>query len=354
MLTYTKMLDTMPGSIPVVVKMNQYDSDFTLVFNMYSTGGLITFDGDITASIRGTKTDGHGYSASATIESNVVTVLGDVQMTTSPGDNIFEIVLTKDDKELSSANFIIHVERAALDKDTIVSDSKIRELVNVIDKTDDLLAAASRVESTLTDIQAIKTQIETLKGDIQTIYDNTASAASTAAANAASAAAEDVQSDIQTMVDTAVESALPSINGTTMTGDHNGAYYGLVDAVQGKGLSTNDYTNADKETVTRLNDPDKSLSTNDYTNADKATVTRLNDPDKSLSTNDYTDADKAVVTRLNDPSKGLSSNDFTDTDKQTLENLDVPNPSAIVALLDVLKAKQILTNDTYDLIKDML
>lgn len=68
----------------------------------------------------------------------------------------------------------------------------------------------------------------------------------------------------------------------------------------------------------------------------------------------HTNEDKAVVTRLNDPSKGLSSNDFTDTDKETLKNLDVPNPSAIVALLDILKAKQILTNDAYDLIKDML
>lgn len=354
MITYHKLLSVLPGEPQTIIKLNQYDSDFTLEFELYAVGATFYLDGTIVASIRGTKIDGNGYSAGATISENVVTVIGDQQMTAVPGDNIFEIVLTKDDKELSSANFILRVERAALDKDTIVSQSKIRELVNVIDKTDDLLAAASRVESTLTDIQAIQTQIETLKSDIQTIYDNTVSAASTAAANAASDAVENVRSDIQTMVDNAVESALPSINGTTMTGDHNGAYYGLVDAVQGKGLSTNDYTDADRATVTRLNDPDKSLSTNDYTNADKATVTRLNDPDKSLSTNDYTDADKAVVARLNDPSKGLSSNDFTDTDKDTIENLDVPNPSAIVALLDILKAKQILTNDTYDLIKDML
>lgn len=331
MIYYTTPLNITYGDYPPIVYLSQYDSSFTLYFDLYATGGDLVIASGTTATIRGTKTDGNGYSASATLNENRVTVIGDQQMTAVPGDNIFEIVLTKDDKELSSANFIIHVERAALDKDTIVSQSKIRELVNVIDKTDDLLAAASRVESTLTDMQTIKSQIETLKSDIQTIYDNTTSAASTAATNAASAAVENVRSDIETMVDTAVESSFPSINGTTMTGDHNGAYYGLVDAVQGKGLSTNDYTNADK-----------------------ATVTRLNDPDKSLSTNDYTDADKAVVARLNDPSKGLSSNDFTDENKQTLENLDVPNPSAIVALLDILKSKQILTNDSYDLIKDML
>ena len=330
-ITYQNRLNVIPGDYPPVINLNQYDSDFTLEFTIYSSIGNLVLESGTTAAIRGTKMDGHGYSAAATINGYVVSVTGDEQMTAIAGDNVFELVLTRNGKNISTANFIIHVERAALDKDTIVSQSKIRELVNVIDKTDDLLAAASSVESKLSDMQAIKSQIETLKSEIQTIYDNTTSAASTAATNAASAAVENVRSDIETMVDTAVESAFPSINGTTMTGDHNGAYYGLVDAVQGKGLSTNDYTNADK-----------------------AIVTRLDDDSKTLSTNDYTDADKAIVERLNDPSKGLSSNDFTDENKQTLENLDVPNPSAIVALLDVLKAKQILTNDTYDLIKDML
>ena len=330
-ITYQNRLNVIPGDYPPVINLNQYDSDFTLEFTIYSSIGNLVLESGTTAAIRGTKMDGHGYSAAATINGYVVSVTGDEQMTAIAGDNVFELVLTRNGKNISTANFIIHVERAALDKDTIVSQSKIRELINVIDKTDDLLAAASSVESKLADMQAIKSRIETLKSDIQTIYDNTTSAASTAATNAASAAVENVRSDIGTMVDTAVESAFPSINGTTMSGDHNGAYYGLVDTVTGKGLSTNDYTSADK-----------------------AVVTRLDDETKGLSTNDYTDADKSVVERLNDPNKGLSKNDFTDSYKQTLDNLDVPNPSAIVALLDILKAKQILTNDTYDLIKDML
>lgn len=331
MYTITDYLDVTPGGYPTRINLSQYDNAFTIVLNLFSSVGAFSVGNEATAALVGTKVDGNGYSVAASISDNAVTIIGDKQLTAVAGENIFEIVIYDDDKEIRTSNFIIDVERAALDKDTIVSDSKIRELINVIDKTDDLLEAASSVESKLADMQAIKSQIETLKSEIQTIYDNTTSAASTAAADAASAAVEDVQNDIQTMVDTAVESSFPSINGTTMTGDHNGAYYGLVDAVQGKGLSANDYTNADK-----------------------AVVTRLNDDSKTLSTNDYTNADKAIVERLNDPSKGLSSNDFTDTDKETLENLDVPNPSAIVALLDILKAKQILTNDTYDLIKDML
>lgn len=331
MITYTTSINMRPDEVPVTIYLNQYDDDFTLIFTLYIIGSTLNIEAGSTAAIRGTKNDGTGYSATATLDGNTVTVNGDKQLTVVVGDSTYELVIEKDGKELSTANFIIHVERAALDKDTIISDSKIRELVNVIDKTDDLLAAASSVESKLTDMQAIKSQIETLKSDIQTLYDNTRSAASTVASDAAEAAVEDVQEDIASMVTTAVESAFPSINGTQMSGDHNGAYYGLVDEVSGKGLSTNDYTSADKEVVTRLNDQSK-----------------------GLSTNDYTDADKAVVERLNDSSKGLSSNDFTDSYKQTLDGLDVPNPSAIVALLDILKSKQILTNDTYDLIKDML
>ena len=41
----------------------------------------------------------------------------------------------------------------------------------------------------------------------------------------------------------------PQINGNTLTGNKTGANLGLVDAVTGKGLSSNDYTDADKAIV---------------------------------------------------------------------------------------------------------
>lgn len=39
----------------------------------------------------------------------------------------------------------------------------------------------------------------------------------------------------------------PQINGHTLTGDQSGAELGLVEAESGKGLSSNDYSNADRE-----------------------------------------------------------------------------------------------------------
>lgn len=67
----------------------------------------------------------------------------------------------------------------------------------------------------------------------------------------------------------------PKLNGLTLDDDHDAAYYGLVPAVAGKGLSSNDFTDADKAVVTRLNDPTKGLSTNDYTNEDKQKLNQI-------------------------------------------------------------------------------
>lgn len=89
-----------------------------------------------------------------------------------------------------------------------------------------------------------------------------------------------------------------------------------VDKITGKGLSTNDYTDAAKAIV-------DSVTTNLENKVDKVTG-------KGLSTNDYTDAAKAIVdsvtTNLENKvdkiaGKGLSTNDFTDTLKTKLDGI---------------------------------
>ena len=89
-----------------------------------------------------------------------------------------------------------------------------------------------------------------------------------------------------------------------------------VDKITGKGLSTNDYTDAAKTIV-------DSVTTNLGTKVDKVTG-------KGLSTNDYTDAAKAIVdsvtTNLENKvdkiaGKGLSTNDFTDALKTKLDGI---------------------------------
>ena len=131
------------------------------------------------------------------------------------------------------------------------------------------------------------------------------------------------------------------------------ALNGKVDKVTGKGLSTNDYTNAEKAEVAKVSGKvdkiaGKGLSTNDYTDGAKSfleeTVPKEFDridakiiavegnvysnfknkvdkvAGKGLSTNDYTDAEKAEVAKIADKvdkvtGKGLSTNDYTDEEK---------------------------------------
>ena len=145
MIQHQRNLNMYPGvRIPERIHLSQYDSDFTLVFNLYSSAGSFSIDNGTTAMIRGTKGDGNGYSASATISGTAVTVQGNAQMTAVAGPNTFELVLTKNNKVLSTANFILDVEPAAMDANTIESDTVLMELQAIISGAETASQAAAQ------------------------------------------------------------------------------------------------------------------------------------------------------------------------------------------------------------------
>lgn len=146
MITYQYKVNMTPGGIPVRCRLGQYDDDWSIVFTLYSDSGEFTVESGTTAKIRGTKRDGLGYSADATINisSKTVTVAGDKQITAVAGENIFELVLLKGTKELSTANVVFFVERAAMDAGTLVSDSQVQE---ILDMSADVIAASANVST---------------------------------------------------------------------------------------------------------------------------------------------------------------------------------------------------------------
>lgn len=208
----TNKLNMTGGAVPLVIHLSQYDEDFTLVFELYSSDGDFTVTSGTTAAIRGTKADGMGYSVNATLDvtNKKVTVAGDQQMTAMAGKNIFELTLTKSNKELNTANFILDVERAALDKDTLASESVIRELVNVIDRTDELISTARQID-------ADKQIVAGYKADARTAASNAAGSA-TAASNSASGAEQAKQTAINTVngalsnISDAKDAAISAVN----------------------------------------------------------------------------------------------------------------------------------------------
>lgn len=144
MITYRYKLNMTPGGIPVRCKLGQYDDDWAIVFSLYSHHGNFSLESGTTARIRGTKKDGLGYSADAVIDitNKTVTVTGDKQITAAAGANIFELVLYQGTKELSTANIIFDVERAAMDAGTLVSDSQVQE---ILDMSEDVIAASENL-----------------------------------------------------------------------------------------------------------------------------------------------------------------------------------------------------------------
>ena len=162
MITYSYDIDMSPGGVPIFIHLNQYDDDFSIVFSLYSSSGAFSLVTGTEAVVRGTKRDGNGYSADCTIDTTnkTITVTGHKQMTAVAGNNTFELVLSRNTKVLSTANFILCVERAAMDAGTIVSDTVLKELNTIIAGADAATYAADMAEVAASRAEAAATALE--------------------------------------------------------------------------------------------------------------------------------------------------------------------------------------------------
>lgn len=143
MITYNYDLDLVPGRVPLTIHVSQYDSGSrAIVFSLFSSTGEFVIPAEATAEVKGTKPDGNGFSYEAELSGNTVTINVTKQMTAMAGKAICEIVILHGETELATANFILYIERAALDKDTLISGSEIRELVDIMDNSAEIIAAA--------------------------------------------------------------------------------------------------------------------------------------------------------------------------------------------------------------------
>lgn len=151
MITYQTDLDIYPGKPPVVIKLSQYDTDFTLIFNLFASRGTFTIASGTTAAFREKKPDGNVISVDATLDitNKRVTVAPTEaiakQITAIGGKCECEITLLNGSDELNTANFVLFIEKAPVDKDAVTSDSVVRELIEVTDQAEEIIAAAERV-----------------------------------------------------------------------------------------------------------------------------------------------------------------------------------------------------------------
>lgn len=165
-------LNLVPGGVPPVLNVSQYDSAYDVHFTIYNGAQLFEIPDDVSIQFQETKRDGNGFTVGATksAQTGQCYIWMQEQMSAVPGDQICELVLTNTtEDQIGTANFIMRVEPAALNKNTVISESEI--------------AYANQVLAQLGSVAAYKAQLDAQGNEIDQL--NTNLAAEVAARQAA-------------------------------------------------------------------------------------------------------------------------------------------------------------------------
>ena len=202
MITQSTKLNLIPGGIPEVVKVSQYDvGSRSLVFTLYNGSTPFTAAG-LSAQIRGTKPDKHGFAYDATYSAGTVTCELTDQMTVVAGEVTCELVIIDGTNIIGTANFILEVERAALSDDTDISDTELPAIIDLARQNAEAAAnsataaatsataaagSATTASTKASEASASATTATTKAGEASTSATNAASSASTATTKAGEA-----------------------------------------------------------------------------------------------------------------------------------------------------------------------
>jgi len=231
MTTQTINLNMIPGGVLPVVYASQYDNQVdALIFKLYNGGDVFNVPVGAAVLINGTKPPvdgqitGFSYSAASSVGNTVVCNVTQ-QMTAVVGDVLCELRVRVVDQIIGSVNFILRVERSALNDDTVLSETEIPLIEQAIDIAANL---AEYIEETLdaadTATAAAETAVDAAEQagiyntNVEGIYNDLTDA--TAAAAAAAEAAEDAADALANISATAStlspgSSATASYNAST-------------------------------------------------------------------------------------------------------------------------------------------
>lgn len=131
MLTQNHNLDMTPNGVPIVVNASQYDVGREIHFYLYNGSEVFTPTAGSAIRIEGTKPDNTGFSYSASWTDNIVTVTLTDQMTVLAGEVKCELRVTLGGDDVGSLNFILLVEKAALNSNIPISDTEIPAIIQL-------------------------------------------------------------------------------------------------------------------------------------------------------------------------------------------------------------------------------
>lgn len=131
MTTQTKDINMISGGVRSYVNVSQYDVGSEIKFALYDNSSAFTPPAGTTVRVEGRKPDGNGFSYSASLSDNVVTVTVTDQMTVLSGEVLCELRLTKDSVDIGTANFILAVEEAPINSNIPISDTEIPAIIEL-------------------------------------------------------------------------------------------------------------------------------------------------------------------------------------------------------------------------------
>lgn len=227
-------VNVIPGGVMPVVKLNQYDFGLEkLIFTVYDGASPFTMPTGGSVVIQGTKPDKTGFSYACTFSNNVVTADVAQQMTVLAGLVVTELVI-KDSSmnRIASANFVLAIEPAALNDDTIISDTDLPTII--AEATEQMQRAEAAAETAVEAVESIGDSVERAEAaatsaaaDAESASDDASTASS--AASTASAASQTATSAAQTASTAATDAHGWCDNngdsGSSVYSATNNAYY---------------------------------------------------------------------------------------------------------------------------------
>lgn len=122
------VLDVVPGPIPPILHLTEYDENMEVVVTLMRRGQPFTIPTGTTAKVEGTIA-GHPFSEDATPSGNTVTFALKESMTAFAGRAWTKIKLMQNNKPVSTCGFWLDCDRAGVEAETVIGAPGFEEQI---------------------------------------------------------------------------------------------------------------------------------------------------------------------------------------------------------------------------------
>lgn len=155
------------------IPVSQFDSMWQFMFSIMNGSTAWTIPTGAVAVLNGRKQDGNVFAFSGTISGNTVTVDCDVQMTACAGPTVCELSILAGGKVIGSSNFILDVEPAPKSPDDVSSDTTLPAYGEILDRIAEMGSAGIVVDAELsaTSVNPVQNKVvkEALDGKVNAV-----------------------------------------------------------------------------------------------------------------------------------------------------------------------------------------